>query len=264
MLPHLAGAGAAGQHPGADQPGAQPHLYRVVPQPGVQLQHHRVARLRPGLCGGPHRLRGDGAADRRAVLDLCAAFRRRRALFYRVLRRQAGDLRRHETVGHRGPRQRGDVRPADPALLLRRPGAAGHHVQPGRHPRKLSRQPAAAGQHRHRGVDLAKAAVPHRQGLPGLWQAGADRHLRRRHRGQRAGLPEILFADGGRHRGPRHLVQDQLYLRVGQRSGRTDQRRRGIRRSGIRRGMAGRGAAAGFHRRACGAGAVLAFGAFAV
>ena len=36
-IPHLAGAGAAGQHSGADQPGAEPHLDRMVPQPGLQL-----------------------------------------------------------------------------------------------------------------------------------------------------------------------------------------------------------------------------------
>ena len=36
-IPHLAGAGPAGQHSGADQPGAEPHLDRMVPQPGLQL-----------------------------------------------------------------------------------------------------------------------------------------------------------------------------------------------------------------------------------
>ena len=36
--------------------GAQPHLYRVVSQQGVQLQHHQLHQLRPVLCPWPHRV----------------------------------------------------------------------------------------------------------------------------------------------------------------------------------------------------------------
>ena len=79
-LPHLAGAGPPRQHSGPDQSGPQPHLDRVVSQPRLHLQHHRVAGLRPGLRGtaAPSFAR-HGAAHRRAVYHLRTAHRRCRS-----------------------------------------------------------------------------------------------------------------------------------------------------------------------------------------
>ena len=60
-LSHMAGAGTAGEHPLPDLAGAEPHLYRVVPQQGLYLQHHQLHQLRPVLRPRAHGVRGDGA-----------------------------------------------------------------------------------------------------------------------------------------------------------------------------------------------------------
>ena len=58
---HLAGAGTAGEYPLPDLAGAEPHLYRVVPQQGLHLQHYQLHQLRPVLRPRAHGVRGDGA-----------------------------------------------------------------------------------------------------------------------------------------------------------------------------------------------------------
>jgi UDP-glucose 4-epimerase len=51
---HMAGAGTAGEYPLPDLVGAEPHLYRVVPQQGLHLQHHQLHQLRPVLRPRTH------------------------------------------------------------------------------------------------------------------------------------------------------------------------------------------------------------------
>ena len=79
LLP-VARAGPAGQHPLPDLAGSQPHLHRVVPQQGLQFQHHQLHQLRPILRPWPDGVRRHGAADRRHLQHLYPQDRHREPL----------------------------------------------------------------------------------------------------------------------------------------------------------------------------------------
>ena len=126
------------------------------------------------------------------------------------------------------------------------------------HPAELPRHAAAAGQPRRSGVHPAKAAEPHRQGLPLPWQTDGGRRIRQPDGCHSAGVPEAVQPDRRRRGGAADMVQDQLHLCIGKGPRGADQRGRNCHRHPVQRHMERHGAE---HRRLwqCGgADAVLA------
>ena len=118
LLP-VARSGTPGQHPLPDLAGAEPHLHRVVPQQGLQLQHHQFHQLRSILCPRADGIRRHGAADRRHLQHLSPQDRHCESLLLRILRRQVRHLSGAEAVGHGHAGQTGPHAASDPEILLR-------------------------------------------------------------------------------------------------------------------------------------------------
>ena len=205
LLP-VARAGPAGQHPLPDLAGSQPHLHRVVPQQGLQFQHHQLHQLRPILRPWPDGVRRHGAADGRHLQHLYPQDRHREPLLRRVLRRQIRHLPRPQAVGDGHAGQSGPQRTEHPQILLWQQHRDHPHQQHPVHPPELPREPSAAGQHRSGGVHPAAAAQPHHQRLSLPRPADGGRHLRPQDDRDGQKVPEAVQPHRRRRGGPQHLV----------------------------------------------------------
>ena len=219
----MAGAGTAGEHPLPDLAGAEPHLYRMVPQQGLHLQHHQLHQLRPVLRPWAHGVRGDGTHHGRYLQHLPAQKRHGEPLLFRILRRQVGHLSRAQAVGYGDTCQQRAQRAANFTLLLRQQHRDRAHQKHPLHSAKLSRHAAATGQPRRGGVHPATAAEPHRQGLSLPWQTDGGRCIRQPDGRHGAGIPETVQPDRRRRGGAADMVQDQLHLCIGKGPRRADQ-----------------------------------------
>ena len=99
---------------------------------------------------------------------------------------------------------------------------------------------------------------PHHQGLPLPWQTDCGRRVRGKNDRHGQGVPEAVQSDRRRRGGAADLVQDQLYLRLGQGPCGADQRGRGVQRHSLGRHMGRHRAAHRLYRQRCGTAAVLA------
>ena len=205
LLP-VARAGPAGQHPLPDLAGSQPHLHRVVPQQGLQFQHHQLHQLRPILRPWPDGVRRHGAADGRHLQYLYPQDRHREPLLRRVLRRKIRHLPRPQAVGDSHSGQSGPQCTEHPQILLWQQHRDHPHQQHPVHPPELPRKPSAAGQHRSGGVHPAAAAQPHHQRLPLPRPADGGRHLRPQDDRDCQKVPEAVQPHRRRRGGPQHLV----------------------------------------------------------
>ena len=194
-LPDLAGERLAGEHPLPDLAGAEPHLHRVVPQPGLQLQHHQLHQLRPVLRPWADRVRCHGPADGRHLQYLSPEDRNGQSLLLRILRRQICHLSGPEAVGHGHAGKTGQNTASDPEILLRQQHRDRPDPQHPGHPAELPRLAAAAGRFRHGGVHAAAATEPHREGLPLLRQADRGRRLRPPHGVHSQDVPAAVQPD---------------------------------------------------------------------
>ncbi len=125
-------------------------------------------------------------------------------------------------------------------------------------PPELPRFAHPAGRQRHSGVHPATPAEPHHQGLSLPRSADCGRRVRGPDGCHGQGVPEAVQPDRRRRSGAADMVQDQLYLRSGQKACGAFQRRRGVQRHPLGRHMGRHRAAHRLHRQRRGATAVLA------